>query len=213
MQLAVDVSRIADGPLREAVQQAVLDLGHETASPGAALRAAERGRGRQVIVADFSDLAAAYARSGWAAWRECFPSMSPLLVAFVRHRDDQRWAHLMDGLMRASACRLWVYKLGLSTLKTDLGACLLEFSKHLDPEAVLDVQYSPADRTVRIDFANGVRRTLPWSALQLPPLRPALLPETIRVGEDPELIEILDGAGEVYDIATARLRAFAGPAR
>jgi hypothetical protein len=108
---------------------------------------------------------------------------------------------------------LWVYKLGLSTLKTDLSTCLLEFSKHLDPQAVLDVQYSPADRTVRIDFANGVRRTLPWSALQLPPLRPALLPETIRVGEDPELIEILDGAGEVYDIATARLRAFAGPAR
>jgi hypothetical protein len=167
------------------------------------------GRDRLVIVADFADLAAAYARSGWAAWRECFPSMSPLLVAFVRHREDPRWTHLVDGLMRASNCRLWVYKIGLNTLKTDLRTCLLEFSSHLDPGAVLDVRYSPADRAVRVEFADGVRRSVPWSALQLPPLHPALRPETIRVGEDPELIEILDGAGGVYDIATARLRAFA----
>lgn len=221
MHFAVDVSRIADAPFREEVQRAVLDLGHESRSnghsgaglpePGDAARPARAEPARLVILADLSGLAPAYERSGWAAWRECFPSLSPLLIAFVRQSDDPRWGRLLDQLMLSSACRLWLYKVGAHSLKKDLHTCLTEFTSHLDPEAVLDVRYFPADRTVRIDFADGARRTLSWSALQLPLLRPALRPETIRVGENPELIEILDGDGEVYDIATTRLRALAEP--
>jgi hypothetical protein len=188
--------------------------GHSSAGlpeTGAAPRPIRPEPARLVILADLSSLAPAYARNGWAAWRECFPSMSPLLVAFVRYRDDPRWGHLLDRLMLSSACRLWLYKVGAHSVKKDLHTCLTEFASHLRPEAVLDVGYFPSDRTVRIDFADGVRRTLPWSALQLPLLHPALRPETIRVGENPELIEILDDDGEVYDIATNRLRALAGP--
>jgi YD repeat-containing protein len=210
MHCAVDVSRIADVPFREEVLRAALDLGHESRCDGRAVRPAGRGPARLVILADLSSLAPAYSRSGWAAWRECFPSLSPFLVAFVRHRDDPSWGHLLDRMMVSSACRLWLYKVGPNSLKKDLQTCLTEFTSHLDPEAVLDVGYDPSDRTVRIDFADGERRTLPWAALQLP-LRPsALRPETIRVGDNPELIEILDADGEVYDIATARLRALAG---
>lgn len=212
MHFAVDVTRMADGPFREEVLRAVLDLGHESREPGQSARPTRPDPARLVILADLSTLAPAYARNGWAAWRECFPSMSPLLVAFVRHRDDPRWGHLLDQLMLSSNCRLWLYKVGAHSVKRDLHTCLTEFTSHLDPEAVLDVGYAPFDRTVRIDFADGARRTLPWSALQLPALRPALRPETIRVGEDPGFIEILDGDGEVYDIATPRLRALAGPA-
>jgi hypothetical protein len=215
------VSRIADVPFREEIHQAVLDLGHEPRcngsrpdppQPGESARPIRPGPTRLVILADLSSLAPAYERSGWAAWRECFPSMSPMLIAFVRYRDDPKWGHLLDRLMLSSACRLWLYKVGVHSVNRDLHTCLTEFTSHLDPEAVLDVIYSPTDRTVRIDFADGARRMLPWSDLQLPILRPALRPETIRVGENPELIEILDGDGEVYDIATPRLRALAGPA-
>jgi hypothetical protein len=242
MHFAVDVSRISEAPFREEVLRAVLDLGHESRSngtsrytgnggsrsngdahgnghssaglpePGEGLRQARREPARLVILADLSSLAPAYSKSGWSAWRECFPSMSPLLVAFVRHRDDPRWGHLLDQLMLSSNCRLWLYKVGAYSLKKDLHTCLTEFASHLDPEAVLDVGYDPSERTVRIDFADGARRALPWSALQLPLLHPALRPETIRVGENPQMIEILDGDGEVYDIATTRLRALAGPA-
>ena len=217
MHFAVDVSRISEAPFREEVLRAVLDLGHESRSNGNGGSHANGNGGprrepaRLVILADLSSLAPAYSKSGWSAWRECFPSMSPLLVAFVRHRDDPRWGHLLDQLMLSSACRLWLYKVGAYSLKKDLHTCLTEFASHLDPEAVLDVGYDPTERTVRIDFADGARRALPWSALQLPLLHPALRPETIRVGEDPQMIEILDGHGEVYDIAATRLRALAGP--
>jgi hypothetical protein len=214
MHFAVDLSRISEIPFREEVLRAVLDLGHESRSNGQVRshghRPARPDPARLVILADLSSLAPAYSRIGWSAWRECFPSMSPLLVAFVRHHDDPRWGHLLDELMLSSACRLWLYKIGPYSLKKDLQACLTEFAAHLDPEAALDIGYDPFDRTVRIDFADGARRTLPWSALQLPQLHPALRPETIRVGDNPEQVEILDGDGEVYDIATSRLRALAG---
>jgi len=217
MHFAVDLSRISEAPFRAEVLRAVLDLGHEPRSNGLA-RAnghgpARPGPARLVILADLSSLAPAYSRSGWSAWRECFPSLSPLLVAFVRHHDDPRWGHLLNQLMLSSACRLWLYKIGPYSLKKDLNTCLTEFAAHLDPEAVLDVVYDPSDRTVHLDFADGARRTIPWAALQLPPLHPALRPETIRVGDNPEQVEILDEDGEVYGIATSRLRTLAGAVR
>ncbi|HEV8119579.1 MAG TPA: hypothetical protein VGQ67_01140 [Candidatus Polarisedimenticolia bacterium] len=169
---------------------------------------------RRVVIADLAPLMEAYERRGWAAWRECFPSMSPLLVAFVRRRDEPAGSRLVDGLMRASGCRLWVYKVARATVRADLDFLLSEFTACLDPQSVLDVRYArPRDAepegTVRIEFADGVRRALPWSALELPALRPALRPETIRVGENPAVIEILDGAGETFDISASRLRALA----
>jgi hypothetical protein len=165
-------------------------------------------------MADLAPLVDAYARLGWAAWRECFPSMSPLLVAFVRRRDDPSASRVVDRLMRASGCRLWVYKVARATVRADLDALLSDFTASLDPEAVLDVRYSrprqaEPEGTVLIEFADGMRRALPWSALALPLLRPALRPETIRVGENPAVLEILDGTGEAFGISASRLRTLA----
>ena len=214
MHFAVDLSRIADTPFRDEVERALVALGHETRGTVDAPRDPGRSPERLVVMADLSKLAAAYSKSGWSAWRECFPSMSPLQVVFVRHRDEEHWRHLVDAMMRASGCRLWVYKVRPASVKQDLRACLAEFTAHLDPEAVLDVRYSASDRMVRFEFADGARRSVPWPALELPALHPPLRPETIRVGENPEIIEILDGDGDVYDFSASRIRSLVaqGPA-
>jgi hypothetical protein len=239
MHVSVDLSRVPNTPFRGEMLRELVWMGHEASATGG-FGPAEGGREarnggangarhgtsgglrnggtngatRLVVMADLGPLVEAYARRGWAAWRDCFPSMSPLLVAFVRRRDDPAGSRLVDRLMRASGCRLWVYKVARPTVRADLGTLLSEFTACLDPEAVVDVRYArPRDAepegTVRIEFADGMRRALPWSALELPVLRPALRPETIRVGENPAVIEILDAAGGAFDISAARLRALA----
>ena len=223
MHVSVDLSRVSDTPFRGEMLQELVWMGHEASAaggfgpgrtPNGARNGEQNGGTRVVILADLAPLVEAYGRWGWSAWRECFPRMSPLLVAFLRHRDDPAGAREVDGLMRASGCRLWVYKVARGSVRRDLEALLSEFTAWLDPEAVLDVRYSGprgAERegTVRIEFADGVRRALPWSALELPHLRSALRPETIRVGENPAVIEILDRAGDTFDLSAARLRALA----
>jgi hypothetical protein len=217
MHVSIDLSRVSNTPFRGELLQELVWMGHQASAAGGWPNGSRNARTRLVILADLAPLVEAYGRRGWSAWRECFPRMSPLLVAFVRQRDDPAGAREVDRMMRASGCRLWVYKVSRGSVRRDLHALLSEFTACLDPEAVLDVRYSGprgAERegTVRIDFADGVRRVLPWSALELPLLRPALRPETIRVGENPAVIEILDGTGETFDISAARLRALAAGA-
>jgi len=82
----------------------------------------------------------------------------------------------------------------------------------LDPDVVIDVRYVDAERNLWIEFADGLRRTLSWSALALDEVNPPLRPETVRIDrDDPESVEFLDTRGGVFDIAAASLRAMVDP--
>jgi DNA-binding XRE family transcriptional regulator len=80
-----------------------------------------------------------------------------------------------------------------------------------DPDTVTNVRFSEADRTVWLDFADGLWRALPWStlssALDLDEARPALRPGTIRIGDHPETLELLDARGREFQIDSAAVRA------
>jgi len=65
---------------------------------------------------------------------------------------------------------------------------------------------------VWIEFADGLRRALPWSAFALEDAKPPLRPETIRIGEHPETLEVLDARGGVFQIDSAAIRALFDPA-
>jgi DNA-binding XRE family transcriptional regulator len=210
-RLAVDLSLLGDAGLRDVVQRELKALGHPPfAYRGfwSALASRDPGRlpARLVVMADLARLAEVYKKTEVSIWADCFRRASPLLIAFVRRRADERCAHLVDDMLRASMGRLWVYTLGRSA-KRDLHACLLDCVELLDPGAVLNVRYSEPDRTVWIEFADGLQRAIPWSALNLASVRPALLPETIRLGQDPETIEMLDASGGVFDLDAAAVRA------
>ena len=45
-----------------------------------------------------------------------------------------------------------------------------------------------------------------WSALRLDDVEPALRPETVRVGEHPDAIEIMKTDGEVFELDSAAVR-------
>jgi hypothetical protein len=83
----------------------------------------------------------------------------------------------------------------------------------LDPDVVINIRYVDAERNLWIEFADGLRRTISWSALALDEVNPPLRPETVRVGrDDPESVEFLDTRGSVFDIDAASLRAMVDPA-
>jgi DNA-binding XRE family transcriptional regulator len=211
VSVAVDLSLVTDSKVRNEVRREMEALGHPASSYRgfwSALQSTRYGElpAKLIVMADLSRLAAAYERSGVRAWTDCFRTASPLLIAFVHRREDERCTHVIDDLLRASACRLWVYTIGKS-VRRDLHACLSKVVDHLDPESVIDVRYAEADRTVWIEFADGLRRAIPWAALNLTNVRPALRPQTIRVANRPYTLQIGDAKGGVFDVDTAALRA------
>lgn len=209
--VAVDLSLVTDSRVRMEVRREMERLGHPASSYRgfwSALHSTSYGDlpARLIVMADLFRLAAVFSRTDVQAWTDCFQTVSPLLVAFVHRREDERCAHLIDDLLRASASRLWVYSLGRS-VRRDVHACLSKVVDRLDPEAVIDVRYSETDKTVWIEFADGLRRSIPWAALNFSNVRPALRPQTIRVGDTPDTLQMVDAKGGLFDMDTAALRA------
>lgn len=211
----VDLTRIGAPSFRKAIKRELAILGYHPkpfARFWASLDSGDFGTipVNLVVMADLSRLAEVFARTRRDVWRSCIRRSNALLVAFLRGRSDLRCADAIDDIVRASEGRLRVCTVR-KPLSGHLRQHLADLLEPPDPEALVDVRFSEADRTVWLEFADGLRRALPWStlssALDLDEARPALRPETIRIGDHPETLELLDARGREFQIDSAAIRA------
>jgi HTH-type transcriptional regulator / antitoxin HipB len=213
--LFVDLTRIGAVSFRKAIRRELASLGYQPklfARFWASLASGDAGAipANLVVMADLSRLAEAFAAAGRNVWRTCIRQSHVLLVAFLRGRSDTRCADAVDEILRASEGRLRVCT-ARKPLSSHLRQHLADALELPDPERLVDVRFSEADRTVWLEFADGLRRALSWgalsSAMNLDRERPALRPETIRIGDHPETLEMLDARGREFQIDSAAIRA------
>jgi DNA-binding XRE family transcriptional regulator len=212
----VDLTRLGNSSFKKAVRNELENLGLVPQVFAGFWKLLASGHMEEVpnhlvVMTDLSRLVEAFGRANLEVWRECVRRSHLFFVAFVRKRSDERYAGLVDDLFRASDNRLWVYPVPRSSTRC-LKESLSRFVENLDPEAVIDVRFAETDRAVWIEFADGLRRTLPWAALALDDVKPPLRPETIRIGEHPETLEVLDAKGGVFQMDSAAIRALFDPA-
>jgi len=213
--LYVDLTRIGALSFRKAITRELASLGYHPRPCARFWASLDSGNAGEipehlVVMADLSRLAEAFAGARRDTWRSCIRQSNTLLVAFLRGRPDVRCADAIDDLLRASEGRLRVCA-ARKPLSSHLRRHLADALAFPDPEALVDVRFSEADRTVWLEFADGLRRALSWdtlcSALTLDRKRPALRPETMRIGDHPETLELLDVRGREVQIDTAAIRA------
>jgi DNA-binding XRE family transcriptional regulator len=213
--LRVDLTHIGAPSFRKAITRELKTLGYQAkpfVSFWASLGSGDAGAipVNLIVMADLSRLAQDFARVRRDVWRSCIRRSRTLLVAFLRGRSDVRSADALDEILRASEGRLRI-----CSTRNRLSAHLRHHLAHVlessDPEALVDVRFSKADRTVWLEFADGLRRALSWptlsSALELDEARRSLRPDTIRIGDHPETLELLDARGRVVQIDSAAIRA------
>lgn len=213
--LYVDLTCIGAQSFRKAIKRELATLGYRPKTFSRFWAILDSGDARSipahlVVMADLSRLAQAFAGARRYAWRSCIRQSNPLLVAFLRGRSDIRCADAIDDLLRASEGRLRVCTAS-TPLSGHLRQHLADAFEPPDPETLVDVRFSEADRTVWLEFADGLKRALSWSALsaalQIDRERPALRPETIRIGDYPETLELMDTSGREFQIDSAAIRA------
>ncbi len=213
MTVPVDFSRVGDRSVRGALEQAMRELGYRSRrfrGLWSALRSGDLSNlpAGLVVIADLTRLEKAFSNTREGIWRTFVRRTHPLLMALVRGRLDAGHADRVDELLRASESRVWVYavpKVPGASLREQVAEVL----EHTDPEAVIEVRYSEAERLLWVEFADGFKRPIRWAALGLDEVRPTLRPETIRVGRHPETLEVLDARGGTFEIDTAAVRSVA----
>ena len=211
----LDLTRIGAPSFRRAIKRELATLGYRAkpfARFWASLSSGDTGMIplNLIVMADLSRVAEGFARVPREVWRSCVRRRNTLLVAFLRGRSDVRWADAIDDILRASAGRLRICS-ARNPLSAHLKQHLAEVLDSNDPEALVDVRFSEAERSVWLEFADGLKRVLAWPtlsvALELEKRRPALRPETMHIGDHPETLELLDVRGRPFQIDSAAIRA------
>jgi len=210
LPLLVDLTEIRGAGLKTSLKRSLSELGRKPRYFGRFWRLMISGRTEDVphdliVMIDLATLAEKFKKVEPHAWLACVRRRNLMLVAFTRRALDQKFAHRIDDWCRATDGRLWVYE-GKSSKRSELLRHIGTFLEHRDPEAVTEIRYSDSDRSLWIEFADGLRHCLTWSSLRLDDVKPALRPETVRVGEHPDTIEITKTDGEVFELDSAAVR-------
>jgi hypothetical protein len=161
---------------------------------------------RFLVFTDLSTCARNFKSANVHRWASAVRTARPYIVAFVRNRQDQRYADLVDDILQASEYRVSVCSLeprDLGSLRTYVGRAVFS----TDPLAVIEVRHSLDEDRLWLSFGDGRRATLPWEELGLSDLLPSLVPSTAAVSEDHDSIQVLRTDGSVFDIDSAAVRA------
>lgn len=159
-----------------------------------------------VVVASLSRVAEAFHSTDAGDWTACLRIAKPYVVGLVEGAKDHVAVQDVANILRASEWRLAVCDLRKPIIDS-LTECLARAAAVIKPWGIVAVTYSDADRTIWLVFGDGLRAPLLWAALGLDDRKPDLRPETIRVGDDPETVEVSDAEGGTFEIDAASLRA------
>jgi DNA-binding XRE family transcriptional regulator len=210
LPLLVDLTEIRSAGLKASLKRSLNELGCKPRYFGRFWRLMISGHTEEIphdliVMIDLATLAEKFNKVEPHTWLACVRRRNLMLVAFTHRTSDQKYAHQVDDWCRATDGRLWVYE-GKPSKRSDMLHHIWSFLEHRDPEAVTEIRYSDSDQSLWIEFADGLRHCLPWSSLRLHDVEPALRPETVRVGEHPDTIEITKTDGEVFELDSAAVR-------
>ena len=159
-----------------------------------------------LVLADLSECARQFRTVRPYVWASYLRTFRPLIVGLVRNDRDRRFTSDVDEMVRTSGGRLLVCELKAGSTEEAV-ECLARALAGLDPHAVKDVRYSVEERSLWLEFGDGLEGSLRWDNLPLGDAAPELRPETAIVAAGGSSVEVRRQNGEVFDIDSSSLRA------
>lgn len=159
---------------------------------------------RMLVIADLGKIVKRYQSRDYHEWLASVRRAQPYFLALVRTKRDQRYADLVDDLMRHSDLRITVCR---DRKTSAFLKCLWQAVSALDPNAIVDVRYTPSADRLWIAFSDGLSGFLDWESLGLTEILNQLRLDSATVGSDGATVEILTQDGETFEIDGLSIRA------
>jgi DNA-binding XRE family transcriptional regulator len=158
-----------------------------------------------IVMTDLSKCASQFQRTKTHRWVSAVRSVRPYIVAFIRNKQDERCAALVDDIVQASENRMMVCTIKKSARKS-LQACIGRALAGIDPNSIIDVRFDEDNDSLWVEFGDGKKAVLDWSRLGLSDIEPALNPSSAATGEDLDSIQVLGEDGSLFDIDSTAIR-------
>jgi ribosome-binding protein aMBF1 (putative translation factor) len=160
---------------------------------------------RMLVVADLARIVNHYRGMGNGRWLASVRRVRPYFLALVRTKRDERCASLIDDLMRYSDHRMSVC--GSMSCDEEVRECLSAALAALDPEALVEVRYSPArEDELWVEFGDGLSGYVDWAGMGVCDVAGSLVRESATAGVRGKAIELTTKEGELFEIDSLSVR-------
>jgi DNA-binding XRE family transcriptional regulator len=160
---------------------------------------------RMLVVADLAGIVDHYRGMGDGRWLASVRRVRPYFVALVRTKRDERCASLIDDLMRHSDHRMSVC--GSMKCDEEVRGCISAALSALDPEALVEVRYSPArEDELWVEFGDGLSGYVDWAGMGVRDVAGAFVRESATAGIRGKAIELTTKDGELFEIDSLSVR-------
>jgi DNA-binding XRE family transcriptional regulator len=211
--VTVDWSGVGNASARTRLRAALQELGCKPRSETGFWTKLRRSRAKTIpeqvlVISDLANVVKGFQAIGSHRWTAAIRERRPYIVALVRTKGDMRLAAMVGDVMQASANRFMVCDFepsGSHDLVTSLSRALSAGQ----PTSVVHASYSDTDEALWLEFGDGLRTTIRWSALGIDREEHGLLLETATPAEDFASVETLQLDGGIFDIDSGVLRALA----
>jgi len=156
-----------------------------------------------IVMTDLSRCAASFRRTKPQRWSLAVRSANPYIVAFVRNKQDERCAAMVDDIVHASQNRLVVCS---KTAGKSLQTCISRALAGIDPNSIIDARFADDTNSLWLEFGDGRKTILDWSRLGLDEVKPALIPSSVTVSDDLDAIQVPRRDGSLFDIDSTAVR-------
>jgi DNA-binding XRE family transcriptional regulator len=206
--LILDLSEVRHREVQEQVKASLADLGchYRTVSsfwdyfPSNSNRLAKRS----VIATDLAFLARHFRKTDDRhAWIASVRKYQLYFVAFVRTKEDEQYADLVDDLVRHCDLRISVCK---TFRARDVTACMHDAVSSFDPATLSSVRYSMQRQGFGVEFGDGLLGFVRWIDLGLQSFLQQLVLESATVGSRGRTLELSQKDGTLFEIDSLSIR-------
>lgn len=146
-------------------------------------------------------------------WAFRVKKRNPYFISFIRNNRDEKFADLIDDLVKASYNRLTIidatHHFSKTKQKKDLiGELQKIVSKNFNPDSIKNISVNKKNQSFLVEFNDGAYGEVPFKDLQLDDIVNELLLDSVKISDTGNSIEIFTKEGEIFDIDSDVLKLF-----
>jgi len=216
-EIKIDLTEIREKKSRDSVKSLIEAKGipfQESYSFWTNFENDENDENRNTIVfSDLHSLVKHIRSTNQHDWAFRVKKRNPYFISLIRNNRDEKFADLIDDILKVSYNRLTVidatHHFSKSKHKKDLIEELQKIvSRNFEPDSLKSVVVNKKNNSFLIELNNGLYGEVTFSDLQLNDIAKDLLLDSLKISDQGNSIEIFTNDGEIFDIDADVLKSF-----
>lgn len=167
-----------------------------------------------LITAELEPLAKLFSREEITKWGRQIRLQSPFFLVYLKKLVDQKHSSSITEILQVVSGRMKVVNLwdkDIRVQKQVLGEWVAKIARLVDPSVLIEIRVSRRDKSLWLQFGDGLTRAITWKSLPFGRRTPRLIMESAEIVDDGWTLAFQDTSNQIYEVDSEVLRMLVSP--